>query len=58
MNNHISMLLALGGFSYLPDMKCHKTLPEKPCLNCGKMKKHNNAYCSAECCRQYRIRKN
>lgn len=26
---------------------------EEPCLKCGKLKIHNNAFCSAECCRGY-----
>jgi len=29
---------------------------EKPCLNCKKPKRHNNAFCSAECCREYQAR--
>ena len=28
--------------------------PDKPCLTCGTMHNHNNAYCSAECCRAHR----
>lgn len=27
---------------------------ERPCLNCGRMKIHNNCFCSAECCREHR----
>ena len=30
---------------------------EKPCLKCGKLKVHNNDFCSAKCCKDYR-RKN
>lgn len=30
---------------------------EKPCLNCGKSKRHNNSFCSGDCCREYRKRK-
>lgn len=26
----------------------------KPCIVCRRMKLHNNSFCSAECCRQYR----
>ena len=31
-------------------------LPEKPCCQCGKMKRHNNSFCSAECCRVWKSR--
>ena len=27
--------------------------PTRPCLHCGKPKKHNNSFCSAECCRAH-----
>lgn len=26
----------------------------RPCLNCGKPNMHNNAWCSPECCKEYR----
>ena len=26
----------------------------RPCLNCGHMHMHNNAFCSAGCCKQWR----
>ena len=26
----------------------------KPCVRCGKLKRHNNAFCSAECCKAHR----
>ena len=32
-------------------------IPEKPCLNCGEMKRHNNSFCSAKYCSVYRERK-
>ena len=31
--------------------------PEKPCLYCRKPHNHNNSFCSAECCRNYRFEK-
>jgi len=31
--------------------------PERPCLRCGTMHQHNNSWCSAECCRLYRLEK-
>lgn len=33
---------------------CGSEPPERPCLNCGKMKQHNNSFCSAECCREWK----
>ncbi|UYM14285.1 hypothetical protein [Endozoicomonas euniceicola] len=30
----------------------------RPCLNkCGKLHIHNNSFCSADCCHEYRARK-
>lgn len=29
----------------------------RPCIVCGKPKDHNNAFCSAECCRQHKAQK-
>ena len=28
---------------------------EKSCLRCGKKHKHNNSWCSPECCKQWKI---
>ena len=28
--------------------------PARPCLQCGKTKQHNNAFCSAACCRAHK----
>ena len=28
--------------------------PERPCVVCGTPKRHNNSYCSAECCKKDR----
>jgi hypothetical protein len=44
----------LGGLGPVP--RSNPPLPEKPCVVCGKVKRHNNAFCSAECCRAYRSR--
>ena len=30
------------------------TIPERLCLFCGKPKRHNNSYCSAECAKSQR----
>ena len=27
---------------------------EKPCLRCRTFHKHNNSFCSADCCKKYR----
>ncbi len=27
---------------------------QRKCLQCGKLKSHNNSFCSAECCRAYK----
>lgn len=32
--------------------------PVKPCLRCGKLKQHNNAFCSADCCRAWKRKTN
>jgi len=34
-----------------------KPKPVKQCLECGKEHKHNNSWCSAECCKAYRQKK-
>jgi len=31
--------------------------PKRPCLLCGKPHRHNNSWCSAECCREWRRQK-
>ena len=56
MNNvPAGKLLAMSMMMNYPHLleEKHVTEPpkEKPCLNCKKMKQHNNAYCSAECCK-------
>ena len=28
--------------------------PKRKCLNCGELHNHNNAWCSAECCKEWR----
>lgn len=40
-------------------MTCRRRrLPEKkPCLNCGKLKVHSNAFCSAKCCHDWKEKK-
>lgn len=52
-----TMLPILGLIGDLPsfiDKRKPEPPPKKPCLNCGKLKQHNNSFCSAECCREHR----
>ena len=53
--NVIAALSLIGGINYSikPDKPPMK---EEPCLNCGKIKQHNNSFCSAECCKGYKKR--
>ncbi len=53
----VSALLGMGGgYSFGGPYRERSEPEEKPCLNCGKMKQHNNSFCSAECCREHRQR--
>lgn len=52
----VSALLGMGGGSFGGLYRDKPDPEEKPCLNCGKMKRHNNSFCSAECCRTHRQR--
>lgn len=47
-------LLLLGGRSFEVTGVSRSEPEERPCVRCGKPKTHNNAYCSAECCRAHR----
>jgi len=49
----IAHCLALFGASYIP-RRSTATAEVRPCVQCGKMKSHNNAYCSPECCKAHR----
>ena len=51
-------LLYGGGNPFIVDRGGEPPLPVKPCLFCGKPKQHNNAFCSAECCRAWRSKPN
>lgn len=44
-------MLALGG---MPRVHVPAPPPIKRCVQCGKAFRHNNAFCSADCCRAYR----
>lgn len=57
----LATALALGGTDAMRMMigNCYKgrAVPdERPCLNCKKPKRHNNSFCSAECCRDYKLK--
>jgi hypothetical protein len=44
-----------GGLKYFDEtVRYRPDPPVKPCLACGKPKRHNNAFCSAECCRVWK----
>lgn len=50
-------LASIANIDYSMFLKLDKPpMKEEPCLNCGKMKQHNNAFCSAECCKGYKKR--
>lgn len=51
--------LALGSGSVAKYLghKANTAPEEKPCLVCGKPKQHNNAFCSAECCKKHKSSK-
>ena len=50
----LMMGMAIAGPGVLADLFPEPALkPERPCLNCGKLKRHNNAFCSGKCCREY-----
>jgi len=62
--NKAGLLSAMGAaLLNMPDLgiaigghKRPKEIEGKPCLNCGKLKHHNNSFCSGECCNEYRGR--
>jgi hypothetical protein len=53
-------LLLMSAFAtqsgYVPVTKRRNKSGERPCLNCGELKKHNNSFCSVKCCKEYRGR--
>lgn len=52
--NKLAMILAMAE-SFMPTAKPKKVKPGyKACLQCGKQHTHNNAFCSAKCCKEYR----
>jgi hypothetical protein len=56
LNSKIALTILAMGVG-IPIDTNRKTEPtQRLCLNCGKPKTHNNSFCSAECCIQYRKR--
>lgn len=49
-----SILSSLGGGIHFSPRHRRYARDGRPCLHCQKPHNHNNAYCSAECCRQHR----
>lgn len=43
-----------GGYGIASGEVRRKHKPWKDCLHCGKPHQHNNAFCSPECCKDYR----
>ena len=50
-------LLYGGGYPFTGD-RGGEPPPVKPCLFCCKPKQHNNAFCSADCCRAWKTKPN
>jgi len=50
------MLLAMAEGWALPKIanKQYKPKTVKSCINCGKEHTHNNSFCSAKCCKEYK----
>jgi hypothetical protein len=61
---HLSLAAALVGMPYMGVLgyggggRSKPVYPAKPCINCGEMKKHPNAFCSAKCCNEHKNKKN
>jgi hypothetical protein len=57
-NNYLGLMsiMAKSGWG-LPTPKPYfpsTPKPVKQCLECGKEHRHNNSWCSSECCKKYR----
>lgn len=65
-NHHLIRLqshLAMAALLSMPRIRAgapsqHTPTPpeERPCVYCGQPKRHNNSYCSPECCKKDRIK--
>lgn len=54
-NMAMVLLSALGNVRSWTGGRVQELL-EKPCKNCGKTKRHNNAFCSGDCCREFKAK--
>jgi len=51
----LPLLMALAASSGVGlGVRFPKEVEERPCVNCGKPKRHSNAFCSKECCWDYK----
>ncbi len=52
---NLSLIAATAiSLGYMPDGKWKKEKPEKKCLVCKSPHRHNNGFCSPECCREHK----
>ena len=49
-----TMALALAAQTVKPYSIRRRAKPTKPCLSCGILHQHNNAFCSANCCKAHK----
>ena len=57
IQRHLAAILPwVAAFGGLPNMVIRERREPQlaSCLECGTPKRHNNSFCSAECCRIYR----
>ena len=48
--NQLILINALAHYNYIEQTYPNSTGPEKRCIVCGKLRFHNNSFCSKECC--------
>ena len=49
-----TMAFALAAQTVTPYSIRRRAKPTKPCLSCGILHQHNNAFCSANCCKAHK----
>ena len=56
MNKKLLAMIASGLINpgLVSVAKSKKSKKSKKCLHCGKKHYHNNSFCSADCCKDYR----
>jgi hypothetical protein len=56
MNKKSATLLSLlSVYGDLNNIVLPEAKKERPCLQCNKLHSHNNSFCSAECCKIYKL---